>query len=207
MSYNNQGRRFRESTETSNKALAQKIYHKTKIDIAEGKYFEIEEGSKRTFAELAEKYERQVFKELKGWKSSQSYLNQLKEFFGPHLVSKINTPLIDDFKQFRKSQKVKPATINRQLNILKRIFNLARKRWQWIKDTPLIEMESKSDSKRLRYLSFEEYNNLLSFCDQWLKEIVIVAAFTGLRLGNELLSNVVDWVIRRHPFLVFLFPL
>lgn len=89
--------------------------------IAEGKWFDIVEGEKRTFAELAEKYEAQVFRELKSWKDSQSYLNQLKEYFGSYTLTKVTTPLIDDFKHMRKAQGVKPATINRKLNILKRV--------------------------------------------------------------------------------------
>jgi integrase len=146
----------------------------------------VEEGSRRTFEELAEKYETQVGPELKSWKSSQSYFKQLKTFFGPYPLTKIKAPLIDKFKQLRKSKGIKPATINRQLNILKRMFNLAKKRWMWIKDVPNIEMEPKADKKRLRFLSFEEYQKLISACDEWIREIVIVAAWTGLRQGNIL---------------------
>jgi integrase len=178
------GVRFKRSTGTRNKKLAEKIYSQWHLELEEGKFFDPEEGSKRTFTELAQKYELREVKKLKGWKSSQSYFNQLKKFFGSYLVSKIDTPLIDVFKEFRESEGVKPATINRQLNILKRMLNLAKKRWQWIKDVPHVEMEPKADNKRVRYLSFEEYHKVLSACDEWIREIVMVAAWTGLRLSN-----------------------
>jgi len=47
-----------------------------------------------------------------------------------------------------------------------------------------IEMEPRADNKRVRHLSFDEYHRLLECCENWLKDIVIVAAWTGLRQGN-----------------------
>lgn len=178
------GKTFQKSTKTTNKKLATKIYCKVTTQIAEGTHFEVDEGKRRTFAELAIKYESQVFKELRQWEKSQSYLNQLKDFFGPYTLFEIQPPLIDDFKQMRKAKGVSKATINRQLNILKRMLRLAKKRWQWLKDVPEIEMEPNADKKRKRYLSFSEYHKLLKHCEDWLKEIVVVAAWTGLRQSN-----------------------
>lgn len=186
MSFSYKGKLVRKSTETDDGKLAKRIYAKVMTQIAEGKWFDIDEGSRRTFNELAERYEATEFKELKSWESVQSYLRGLRRFFGPYKLSEITPALIDDFKQMRKAEGVTPATIVRQLNILKRMFNLARKRWMWLREVPPIEMEPRSDKKRLRYLSFEDFNRLLGFCEDWLKPIVIVAAWTGLRQGNIL---------------------
>ncbi|MEE9615040.1 MAG: tyrosine-type recombinase/integrase [Thermodesulfobacteriota bacterium] len=184
MSFICKGRQVRRSTETTNKKLAEKIYAKCVTQVAEGKWFDIDEGRRRTFEELSAKYEAQEFKELKSWQTVQSYLKQLKDFFGPYPLSDITPALIDEFKQMRKGKGVKPATINRQLNILKRMFNLAKKRWMWIREVPPIEMEPKADRKRVRHLSFEEYHKLIDNCPGCLRHIVTVAAWTGLRLGN-----------------------
>jgi hypothetical protein len=73
--------------------------------IAEGKWFDVDEGSKRTFLELVDRYESTEFKEFKSWRSVESYLKQLKEFFGPYTLSQINPALIDEFKQQRKSKR------------------------------------------------------------------------------------------------------
>ncbi len=184
ISFTHKGRQVRRSTETTDKRLAQKVYAKVQTQVVEGKWFDVDEGKKRTFKELAEKYEAQVFKELKSWRSTQSYLDQLKKFFGSYTLAEINPALIDDFKQMRKAKGVKPATINRQLSIMRRMLNLAKKRWLWIKEVPPIEMEPKADKKRTRHLSFEEFHKLLNCCDNWLKDIVAVAAWTGMRQGN-----------------------
>lgn len=186
MRFSYRGEQIKRSTETGDKKLAEKIYCKVTTQIAEGKWFDVDEGKRRTFEELAEKYEKQVFCELKSQKSTKGYLNQLKAFFGSYSLSDINPAIIDDFKQMRKAKGVKPATINRQLNVLRRMLNLAKKRWLWIKDVPPIEMEPKADRKRIRYLSFEEYHKVIDCCEGWIEEIVIVAAWTGLRQGNIL---------------------
>ncbi len=186
MSFHVNGKQVRRSTGTMDKRVAERIYAKLKTRLAEEEWFDFDEGKKRTFEELAEKYEQQVGKEQKSWISARSYFMQLKEFFGAYTLSKITPALIDDFKQLRKAKGVKPATINRQLNILKRMLNLARKRWQWLKEVPVIEMELNADKKRVRHLSFDEFHRLLDSCDDWLKDLVSLAAWTGLRQGNVL---------------------
>lgn len=153
---------------------------------AESKWFVTLPGESKTFMELAIKYENGPFRETKSWQSVQGYLNGLKMFFGSYTLSEITPALIDEFKQKRKAEDVKPATINRQLTIFKRMFNLAKKRWMWIKEIPAIEMEAKADQKRVRHLSFDEYHRLFACCDEYLKPIVIIAAWTGLRQGNIL---------------------
>lgn len=154
----------------------------------ERRWFERQQGQgeTRTFMELAIKYEKSVFRETRSYQCVQGYLNGLKKFFGPYALAEITPALIDEFKQRRKAAGVKPATINRQLNIFRRMFNIARKRWMWIKEIPVIEMEAKADQKRVRHLSFDEYHKLLVCCEVWLKPIVAVAAWTGLRQGNIL---------------------
>lgn len=64
------------------------------------------------------------------------------------------------------------------------MLNPAKKRWQLLRDVPTFEMVPKADNKRVRSLSFEEYHVLLESCPEWLKDIVTVAAWTGLRKGN-----------------------
>ncbi|MBZ0107370.1 MAG: tyrosine-type recombinase/integrase [Candidatus Scalindua rubra] len=184
MRFTYKGQQARKSTETINRKLAEKIYCKVVSQIAEGKWFDVDEADQRDFGELAEKYETQVFRELKSYQKNRCYLNQLRDFFGKYRLSNITPALIDDFKQMRKEQGVTSTTINKQLSMLRRMFNLAKKRWMWIKEIPLIEVEPNADNKRTRHLSFKEFYRLLEFCDLWLKDIVIVAAWTGLRREN-----------------------
>jgi hypothetical protein len=165
--FSHNGTQYRRSTETTDFQLAKKKYYKVNLEISEGEWLENPKPQNKTFAELAKKYEEQVLKEQKCHINASSYLKQLKEFFGRNNLTLITPALIDDFKNFRKKQGVKPATINRQLTILKRMLNLAKKRWMWMSEVPDIEMEQRADKKRLRHLSFAEFQQLLgSFEDR-----------------------------------------
>jgi hypothetical protein len=50
------GKRYRKSTETEDKKLAQRIYDKIKGEIAEGRWFEKLPGEEKTLREMMEKY-------------------------------------------------------------------------------------------------------------------------------------------------------
>ena len=185
MRFTHNGKQVRRSTETTNKKQAEKIHAKVITQIAEGKWFGTDEGEIRTFAELAEKYEAQELCKLKSRQTISSHVKNLKEFFGPYPLNKINPALIDDFKQMRKAT-VKPATINRQMNTFRRMLNLAKKRWLWLKEVPVVEMEPNADNMRVRHLSFDEFLWFHECCKDWLKDLVYIAAWTGLRQGNIL---------------------
>jgi len=179
------GKQIRRSTETGDKKLAQKILAKVQTKITEGKWFDRLPGESKKFSELAEKYENGEFKQTKSCQNTQSYLNQLKEFFGEYTLSGITPVVIDEFRSKRRSDGVKPGTIKRQMNIFKAMLNLA-KRWQWIAEVPSVGAEKDSDVKRIRHLTFQEYHKLLECCDDWLRDIVVIGAWTGLRQKNAL---------------------
>ena len=136
------GKQIRISTETTDKKLAQKILAKVQTEMTEGKWFDRLPGETKKFAELAEKYENGDFKQTKSWRSMQSYLNQLKEFFGEHTLTEITPAVIDEFRSKRRLDGVKPGTLKRQMNIFKAMFNLA-KRWKWITEIPSVGAEKK----------------------------------------------------------------
>jgi integrase len=69
------------------------------------------------------------------------------------------------------------------------MFNFAREE-KLVREVPLFkwpkEVKDKLDVERIRFLSFQEYDRLLTCCPDWLKDIVTVAAWTGLRQRNVL---------------------
>jgi hypothetical protein len=54
-----QGQRIRRSTGSSNRALADAIMAKVKVQLIEGQYFDRAEEQSRTFAELMDRFERE----------------------------------------------------------------------------------------------------------------------------------------------------
>lgn len=85
-----------------------------------------------------------------------------------------------------KSEAIAP--VNMRMNIFKRMFNLAFKEWRWFNSNPLSPLRCLPGKiKRDSLLTYEEKNRILSRSPHWLKQIILFALNTGLRL-SELLS-------------------
>lgn len=189
MSFTVDGRYKQVSTGTSNKALAERIYHLIKLKVAEGKWFEVDEARTRTFDELVEKFmkEHAPLRAEKTQKSYKTSKNNLRKYFTGMTLAEITADRISDYMQKRKEQGVTVATINREFAMLSKAFNLARKRWKWCKDNPCGDIEKEAENNQIeRYLLPEEEERLLkaSECYQELPDIIRIALNTGMRQGE-----------------------
>lgn len=184
------GVRYKYSTETTNKKLAQKICDKVKGDIVEGKWFPKLPGTEMIFRELKERY----MNEHSPKKSAKQHIrdrgifdNHLLSYFGDHVLTDITPDLVSAYKQKRYKEKAKAGTINRELVLLKHCFSMACGEWKLLKDNPIKEVRLEKEPKgRVRYLTDEEFKKLYNACKDWLKPIVLVAKHTGMRRENIL---------------------
>jgi len=189
MSFVYQGKQYRKSTETTDGKLAKRIFDKVRGEIAEGKWFERLPGEDKDFEEMMEKYmkEHSIPKKASTKRDKTSLLH-LNPFFGKSLLTEITPSLINQYKVKRREEGATPATVNRELALMKHAFSLAVREWEWAKDNPVkkISME-RENNKRDRWLMPEEEKKLLEVCPAWLQDIVLFALNTGMRLG-EILS-------------------
>jgi len=186
MRFTYQGQQIRQSTETDDKKLAQRIYYKVLGEIAEGKWFNI--PVRKTFNELMDRYMDEHSKVKKrSWGRDLISLSHLRPFFGSHTLEEITPQIISQYKGLRYAEKAKPATINRELTLAKHAFNLGMKEWEWCRENPFskVKME-KENNLRDRWLTQEEEERLLKASPQWLREIVVFALNTGMRQGEIL---------------------
>ena len=87
----------------------------------------------------------------------------------------------------RLQSPVRPATVNRELSLLKHMYTKAIE-WGKCKENPAKKVKKlKGEVKRVRFLMPDEVQTLLSNCADHLKPIVTVAVHTGMRKG-EILS-------------------
>lgn len=179
------GKRIRETTGFTDKKLAEDALCKVRTLIREGKYFDQIKTKRVPISELVELHLNTYSKQKKSYKSDLSISKTVKAYFGNTLIGEISPLIIEKFKQHRL-QTVTPASVNRDLAFLKTMFNKAVD-WGYIHTNPMKKVKLlKEQNHRLRYLEKEEYEKLLSFCNDNLKKIVIIAVHTGLRKGELL---------------------
>lgn len=80
-------------------------------------------------------------------------------------------------------------TVNRRLSVVRSVLNAAFKRWDWL-DQPLgqkVQLYSEKGTAREVFLSREQVNLLLGCIESGIvRDIIIVAAYTGMRRGEIL---------------------
>ena len=199
MRFSFQGSQIRRSTETTDKKLAERIYHKVLGELATGKWLECEPAEEKTVGELFSKY---LEEHSKPNKSKASYvrdkgiLARIETEFGSDVtLAEISASAISDYKAKRREAQATPGTINKELGLLRHVFEMALI-WEWIEENPAIRIPKEKVKNRMeRWLTKEEEDRLLKVCPEWLHDMVVFALNTGFRKG-EILSltwNQVDW--------------
>jgi len=184
---------IRQSTKTENRKLAERIYGKMLNDVEEGNWFE-NQARRKTLKEMIERYREEYAAQ---WSyitkaRNKTIFKTLLAYFGEDAQLQDVETMIGGYEQHRKTKSkraIKPSTIVKELGLLRRMFNIARKQWKWKIQNPVSEIElPKVSNERVRYLSESEYACLFEALDrapeQWLKSCVIIAIDTGLRLSN-----------------------
>src|SRR3974377_442229 len=146
ISFTYRGKQVRRSTETDDKKLAEKIYHKVMTDVAEGKWFERQQGT-HTFAEMMERYMKEHSKVKKrSTARDEASLKHLLPFFGTFRLNEMCPSDISQYKAQRLAHEAAPGTLNRELALMKHAFTLAIREWTWAKENPvkMVSMEKEA---------------------------------------------------------------
>jgi integrase len=177
-----QGHRKRERI-GPDKRLAETVLRKRKVEIAEGKFLDKRKVLRCSFNELAHLYLEWANTNHRGYASTRSRVEHLKEEFGALQLGEI-TPLMIDSYVARRAAIRKPATVNREIEILRHMFRKAQE-WGKALDNPAKHLRLLwASNRRLRYLSLEEMERLPSVADEGHRPILIAALHTGLRRGE-----------------------
>lgn len=182
--YRVSGRRYREAVGESKK-LAELALKKRKLAIAEGKFLDIRRQEKIKFETFADDYLQIHSANNKTYDNDESTMKVLKAFFGGKHLHEITQLDVEKFKTER-AKTVSAATVNRALALLKSAYNRAIE-WSKVEVNPVCKVKLfKENNQRLRYLEAEEIEKLLNSCDGYLKGVITVAIFTGMRRGEIL---------------------
>jgi integrase len=128
----------------------------------------------------------------KSYSDDVRHCRMLCSFFGRLNMTEITPAMLEKFKRERLEgitmykRRRNPATVNRELCVLSKIFSLAFDA-ELIESNPCRRVRKlRADSMRTRYLSPDEETRLMSALDgqEWLQNIVTMAIHTGMRQGE-----------------------
>ncbi|HEX3035298.1 MAG TPA: site-specific integrase [Thermodesulfobacteriota bacterium] len=113
-------------------------------------------------------------------------LKHLKDYFGIVKLSTIRPKDVESYKRERKG-KVSDGTVNRELSVLKHLFNVAKTERRFFGQNPVtISKLIRCNNVKERILKQDEQARLLEHCNPQLKAIVLTALNTGMRKGEIL---------------------
>jgi integrase len=177
-----------ESALTTNKRLAQKILNIRIAEIIEGR-FQLPKSN----APQLEQFCREFLESIRHPNTKKRYATSVANLlahFGDIQLPNITPERIEQFKNARLADKVRAATVNRDLAVLRRMLRIAE-RGRLITATPFREVEMLEERKERRQphiLTFEEEKKLLAAAPDHIRILSILILDAGLRSGREALS-------------------
>lgn len=197
MSYTMNGEQHQESTKTASKELAIKILKQRESEIVLGLFKVGWAGERMTFDELCGEFERSHFAGLteNTVKGYRAYLRHLKAFFGESKLQRITVESVEEYRNRRRTQPkttnpsrtIKGATINRELELLKCVFDLAVKR-KYIPENPAAAVKHFNELRERpirRMPTVEEELRILDTAPPYLRVAIILLSQTGGRTYSE----------------------
>lgn len=190
-----------------NKAAAEQRLREVLSARTEGRHIHKSPDTLTTFRELGKWYLNLAeVKAKKSYNRDQALIRKLEPFFGDRLLKDITPTLVEAYKQRRlgeisyRKQPTKPATVNRELACLQSIFNRAVMNQGAERNPTKGVRPLKLNNVRDRILSQDEYEHLLTHLPHYLKPVVKLAYYTGMRKG-EILKLTWDHVDLREGFI------
>lgn len=171
-----------------NKLDAEKWARNIETQLDQGNYKPISELNNITVGEAIDRYAREVTPLKKGADQEFRRLRYLKSIFGQLAIHELKSKHLAAHRDKRLKSGVSGQTIIHELNIISRVFNVARTEWGYTVENPVSMIaKPKKSSGRTRRLEAGEYEKLLQTMPSQLRSAVDFAIETAMR-RSELLS-------------------
>ncbi len=177
------GKREQVSTGTKNKREAEKFVALRVSETERGKY---SRPARVTLSEFGQQYMEYAKANKRSWLRDEQIMVHLNAAFGSMQLSDIGPFPIERYK-IERVKVASPATVNREIALLKHMFNLAE---QWAIHrgrNPMKGIRFLSENNlQVRSLSDAEEAALIRHCSPYLQDLVTFAINTGFRFGDIL---------------------
>jgi len=191
------GKQIRKNVHVSRQD-AERIVKKIEADIALGHFsLDTDSGLEFSWEQLEKKYlaYSKRNKSIKTTKREQFAFNAFDLFLdGNPLLKDLSVNIIEQYRDNRLDNGIKPATISIELRILKTVFNMAVE-WDMVDVNPVIKVKlPKPDIIKIRFLMVEEVKSLVKVTndDRKFQRLVLAYLNTGAR-RIELLAPNFTW--------------
>jgi integrase len=190
ISYSIAGRRFRESTGTNRKEAAKALLGKRESTVFEGTHFPERRKAGLTITALKELWEKHAANK-KSLASDKNRFKAIVEFFGGSMqIAALMPSDVEAFKahlqekKTRRKAKPRPASVNRHLELLRAALRVAEADGH-LHRNPMRGVKFLAEhNERDRVATNDEYQALIGKAVPSLRLAIIIANYTGMRLGE-----------------------
>ncbi len=174
------GERIRRTAGTANKALAQEFHDRVKSEL--WRIARLGEKPQRTWNEAVVRWlkEKSHKATIKG---DVNLLRWLDPFLGGKDLATISRATLDQITDEKLARGCSNATVNRTLGLVRAILRRCVNEWEWIERAPQVRM-LREPTRRIRFLTHEEAQRLLSELPEHLADMAAFSLATGLRAAN-----------------------
>jgi integrase len=174
------GERVRRTTETANKALAQELHDRFKVEL--WRLGHLGEKPRHTWNDAVVRWLKEQSHKAT-IDQDKAHLRWLDRYLAGKELSTISRSIIDRISDAKLGEGVSNATVNRVLEVLRAILRRCVNDWEWLDRAPKVRM-LKEPTRRIRFLCREEARQLLSALPEHLADMAAFSLATGLRRGN-----------------------
>ena len=192
------GTRICESTRTSDLREAIDVLSRRIEEARQARYFGVQR--ERIFREAATKFldehhhKRSLERDARALAAMDAYIGELP-------IRRVHYGTLQPYIKDRLAAGTSPATVNRDLAVVRRILNLCARLWRdendrpWLETAPLIQMQREIAKRGPYPLSFEEERLLFSELAGHLASMALFKVNTGTR-EHEVVSLRWDWEVK-----------
>ena len=157
-------------------------------DVDKGTVINYTMAAKTTVNDIIERYQSEGTRINRSYKRENSRLKTLQKYLGDYSIDRLTPTRIALFRDLRLSLGRSPATVIKDLHTLSKLLKIAQREWGlYLVSNPIsLVHKPKVVGHRVRRLSSKEEAILLNNSRKEMRNLILFAIETGMRLGEIL---------------------